>query len=206
MQYSPHKRRQKCKKKMIFPRFPARPDSTVLPCVKNTADFGSHLACLSADDDCGPRARRARHAGFTLLEILVSVAILGVLISIVMVAYNGYIETTRVASAIKQINAMSIVINDYQSNTGEFPASLSDAGLGNMQDPWGRAYQYLNIAAAKNIGKVRKDHNLVPLNTDYDLYSMGKDGQSKPPLTAKASQDDIVRANNGGFVGMASNY
>jgi len=53
---------------------------------------------------------------------------------------------------------------------------------------------------------VRKDHNLVPLNTDYDLYSMGPDGNSVGPLTAKASRDDIIRANNGSYIGPAANY
>ena len=53
---------------------------------------------------------------------------------------------------------------------------------------------------------MRKDKNLVPLNADYDLYSKGKDGKSQPPLTAKVSYDDIVRANNGGFVDLASKY
>ncbi len=47
---------------------------------------------------------------------------------------------------------------------------------------------------------------MVPVNTDYDLYSMGKDGKSTSPFTAKASQDDIVRANNGGFLGLVSDY
>jgi len=64
----------------------------------------------------------------------------------------------------------------------------------------------LNITTTNGKGKVRKDHNLVPLNSDYDLYSMGKDGKSVSPLTAKASRDDIVRANNGAFVGLASEY
>ena len=53
---------------------------------------------------------------------------------------------------------------------------------------------------------VRKDHNLVPLNTDFDLYSMGPDGESASPLTAKASRDDIIRANNGSYIGTATNY
>jgi len=35
---------------------------------------------------------------------------------------------------------------------------------------------------------------------------VGKDGKSTAPLTAKISQDDIVRANNGGYVGLVSNY
>ena len=54
--------------------------------------------------------------------------------------------------------------------------------------------------------KVRKDHNEHPLSTDFDLYSMGKDGKSVAPLTAKASRDDIIRARNGGFIGLASDY
>jgi hypothetical protein len=50
------------------------------------------------------------------------------------------------------------------------------------------------------------DHSLVPINTDFDLYSMGPDGRNSPPLTAKHSRDDIVRANNGAFIGVASDY
>ena len=46
----------------------------------------------------------------------------------------------------------------------------------------------------------------VPLNTDYDLYSMGRDGKSKTPLTASESHDDIVRALDGEFVGLASEF
>jgi len=46
----------------------------------------------------------------------------------------------------------------------------------------------------------------VPLNTDYDLYSQGPDGQSVSPLTAAKSRDDIIRANNGDFIGTAEDY
>jgi general secretion pathway protein G len=46
----------------------------------------------------------------------------------------------------------------------------------------------------------------VPVNSDFDLYSMGPDGQSKPPFTAAASRDDIVRASNGGFIGPVSDF
>ncbi len=55
-------------------------------------------------------------------------------------------------------------------------------------------------------GQVRKDRFLVPINSDYDLYSRGKDGRSVPPLTAQQSRDDIIRANDGGFIGLASEF
>jgi general secretion pathway protein G len=76
-------------------------------------------------------------------------------------------------------------------------------GYGDRRDPWGNLYQYLNIETQKGVGKARKDQFLVPLNSDYDLYSMGRDGKSQSPLKAKASRDDILRANNGGYVGLA---
>ena len=44
------------------------------------------------------------------------------------------------------------------------------------------------------------------INSFFDLYSMGKDGQSVTPLTAKASQDDIIWANDGAFCGPAADF
>jgi general secretion pathway protein G len=57
-----------------------------------------------------------------------------------------------------------------------------------------------------SIGGARKDRFLVPINSDFDLYSMGVDGESVGPLTAKKSHDDIIRANDGGYYGLASNF
>ena len=50
------------------------------------------------------------------------------------------------------------------------------------------------------------DKFLVPLNGDYDLYSMGADGETKKTLSAPASYDDVIRALNGGYIGLASNF
>ena len=44
------------------------------------------------------------------------------------------------------------------------------------------------------------------MNSDYDLYSTGKDGAGSPPITAKPSQDDVIRASNGSYVGLAANF
>ena len=53
---------------------------------------------------------------------------------------------------------------------------------------------------------MRKDHKLNPINSDFDLYSMGKNGVSKTQISNKDSLDDVIRANNGGFVGRASDF
>lgn len=59
---------------------------------------------------------------------------------------------------------------------------------------------------APAIAKARKDRFLVPINSDYDLYSVGPDGQSRPPLNAAASRDDIIRAADGAFYGLAEKF
>jgi general secretion pathway protein G len=50
------------------------------------------------------------------------------------------------------------------------------------------------------------DRRLVPINQDFDLYSMGRDGKTAAPLTASASLDDVVRGKSGGFIGLATGY
>lgn len=56
------------------------------------------------------------------------------------------------------------------------------------------------------VGGARKDRFLVPINSDFDIYSMGRDGQTIAPLTAKKSHDDIIRASDGGFYGLAAYF
>lgn len=52
----------------------------------------------------------------------------------------------------------------------------------------------------------RRDRYMFPLNTDYDLFSLGPDRQTAVSLGHALGQDDVIRANNGGFFGLASEY
>jgi len=144
--------------------------------------------------------------GFTLVELLVVIAILGTISSIAIPGYKNYIEKARIVTAIAEIGILQKEIAGYEAANEVLPNTLNDIGRGNLLDPWVNPYQYLNFANVKGKGKMRKDHFLVPLNSTYDLYSMGKDGLSKTPLTANASHDDIIRANNGTYIGIASEY
>jgi general secretion pathway protein G len=154
----------------------------------------------------GSRAPAFRCAGFTLLELLLVVALIGTLAAISLPVYIHALEKARVTRAIGDIKNISITINIRLLQAGTYPDSLADVGSDQLLDPWGHPYEYLNLSDAKNNGKSRKDKNLVPLNADFDLYSLGQDGLSVSALTAKASRDDIVRANNGGFIGLAADY
>jgi general secretion pathway protein G len=147
-----------------------------------------------------------RVRGLTLVELLIAMALTGILATMATTAWGGWRDRVMTKSAQEDIIAMSMAIDTFISDTGAPPDSLAGVGRQGMADPWGNAYVYTNLTTAKGKGKARKDHSLVPLNSDYDLYSKGPDGQSVGPLTAKASRDDILRANNGRFIGPASLY
>lgn len=145
---------------------------------------------------------------FTLVELLVVIAIAAVIAAVAVPMYRDYVFEAKVRTVIADIKLTEARIERFRTENFRLPDSMAELGHASMRDPWGNAYAYLNIEAggAAVKGQVRKDKNLVPINSDYDLYSPGLDGTSKPPLTATPSKDDIVRAGDGGFVGLANQY
>jgi general secretion pathway protein G len=143
---------------------------------------------------------------FTLVEFMIVLAILTVLVSIALPAYDNYRERVRIAQAVIDIGHIQTLINLFVDDNRSPPDDLAQIGQGGTLDPWGNPYQYLNLVTLKGKGNARNNRNLVPINSDFDLYSMGKDGASVGPLTAQASRDDIVRANDGRFIGLAKDY
>ena len=148
--------------------------------------------------------------GFTLLELLIVLAIIGVLSGIAIPFYSAHVDESKNTTAITDITTIQTSIERFYTNNFSYPAALTDIPdlPHNGVDPWGNAYVYLNIKdGGPGIkGSVRKDKKLNPINTLYDLYSKGKDGVSKKQLDNKDSVDDIVMARDGGFIGLSSDF
>ena len=144
----------------------------------------------------------------TLLELLSALPVCGLLAGLAIPAYRAIIGRQKTETAVRDLAQIAMAIERYHSSSFQYPASLADIGADDMRDPWGNAYRYLNFDAdIPGIkGKIRKDHNLHPINSNFDLYSAGPDGDSKSPLTARASRDDIVYARDGSFIGPASDF
>lgn len=118
-------------------------------------------------------------------------------------------ERAKTSQACADIATMGTKISDHFMDYGQYPETLEELDFPKLHDPYGFAYEYLVIFGKDKgeiSGKWRKDRFLVPLNYDFDLYSIGKDGKTTAPLTAASSYDDIIRANNGRFIDIASKY
>jgi len=117
--------------------------------------------------------------GFTLLELLVVMVIIGLLAGYVGPKYFAQIGKSEVKTARAQIDALGKALDQYRLDTGHYPnteqglAALNAAPSDESKwqgpylqksvppDPWGKPYQY----------KLPGEHS------EYDLWSFGKDGQ-----------------------------
>lgn len=153
-----------------------------------------------------PRLNRGR--GFTLIEMLMTTVVVALLAAIALPSYARVIERQKVGQAERDLRLIALRIEGYRTDRGTPPQALSELNMTIPKDPWGKDYQFLNFSSpVPGInGMIRKDHNLHPLNSEFDLYSVGPDGLSAAPLTARASRDDIIWARDGAFVGPASDY
>ncbi len=150
---------------------------------------------------------RRTQCGYTLLELVAAVTVLGFLSTIAVAAYDQYVERARVTRAIGDIGKIHLEIQEYLAKERRgYPESLAELGLGDLIDPWGNPYQYLVVDGLGNKGKVRKDKNMIPVNRAYDVYSMGKDGESASPFTSTVGQDDVVLAGDGTYFGLAADF
>ena len=144
--------------------------------------------------------------GFTLIELVIVIAIIGVLCSIAIPAYYSFIEKAKITKAVSDIGTLERGILEWKMDNGDLPLTLEKIASDNLLDPWGNPYQFFNYSTGTGNGKKRQDQSMVPINDFFDLYSMGKDGESLEILTETVSRDDIIRAKNGLYIGIASRY
>ncbi len=126
------------------------------------------------------RSRRQR--GFTLIEIMVVVVIIGLLAAVIVPQLMGNVDQARVAKARQDIQAIETALTMFRLDNSKYPTT--DQGLKSLiqqptdpsirnwrpggyvkkpsRDPWGNDYQYVYPGTH---------------GTEYDLFSLGADGQ-----------------------------
>jgi hypothetical protein len=92
---------------------------------------------------------------------------------------------------------------NFASLVNDLPAE-EDLGLGKNKK--GKVKGKVKKGGTEAESPIRLDPFNTPLNSDYDLYSCGKDGQSAPHIDDPLSEDDILRGRDGAYIGPASLY
>jgi general secretion pathway protein G len=142
--------------------------------------------------------------GFTLAETLIATALLAVGADAIVGGVSGQLERTRIEHARQEIGHIEDAIAAYRTRHHELPGSLTDLGSAVPLDPWGHSYEYVNFDASGTVGQ--RNYNGLPVNSEYDLYSPGPDGHTDADLWSEVGRDDIVRARDGSFVGLAADF
>jgi general secretion pathway protein G len=152
------------------------------PAFRTDASYPVEAAALSALRGAAARSRPARQRGFTLIEIMVVVIIIGLLAAVIVPQFMGRVDDARVAKAKEDIQSIETALTMYKLDNFNYPTAEEglkalvqkpdDPNVQNWRaggylqhlpkDPWGHDYQY----------QVPASHG-----GDYDLFSLGADGQ-----------------------------
>jgi general secretion pathway protein G len=149
---------------------------------------------------------KRQRSGFTLVELIVTLMIVSVLGALAMPSYRDHQDNVEMALALVDMQKIANALEVYFIDNNAYPPSLAEIGMDGYRDPYGNPYVFVGFDANTTDSDKRKDQNLNPVNSDYDLYSVGKDGDTSRNFNASNARDDIVRANDGQFYGFAEDY
>ena len=115
-----------------------------------------------------------KQSGFTMIELLIVIVILGLLMSLVAPAMFSKVDSTKIKTAKAQMQMIHTALDTYRLDMGGYPAKLSDLIVSDKSgwdgpympkkvpsDPWGNAYKYQSPGAG---------------GEPFELLSFGKDG------------------------------
>ncbi|HGG9400299.1 TPA: pilin [Neisseria meningitidis] len=137
--------------------------------------------------------------GFTLIELMIVIAIVGILAAVALPAYQDYTARAQVSEAILLAEGQKSAVTEYYLNHGEWPANNSSAGVASASDIKGKYVEKVEVAkgvvtatmASSNVNNEIKGKKL-------SLWAKRQNGSVKwfcgQPVTRNAKANDEVTA------------
>jgi general secretion pathway protein G len=136
----------------------------------------SDLPCIH------PRRRRRTRAGFSFIEVMVVIVIIGLLAGAVAIKVGDYIDKAKINRARSDIATIVNAVESFYADRGRYPGNdqgLSVLPLKGVIDPWGRSYVY----------------NAPGVRSPFEVLCYGADGlEGGEGASADISSDDLHEA------------
>lgn len=130
-------------------------------------------------------------SGFTLMEMIVVLVIIGLLIAGGVSFYSGYIEHSKITKAKSQISVMQGAMDSWYAGQGAYPKITGDQQLAGIdteaKDPWGRVY-IITVESADGLDNSYQIRTgWAQVHQDKVVAGLGKNGRSVDPAVVDAA-------------------
>ncbi|EMT0241961.1 pilin [Neisseria gonorrhoeae] len=142
--------------------------------------------------------------GFTLIELMIVIAIVGILAAVALPAYQDYTARAQVSEAILLAEGQKSAVTEYYLNHGKWPADNGDAGVASASEIKGKYVEKVEVAKGVVTAKMKSDGvNKEIKGKKLSLWARREAGSVKwfcgQPVTrtkADAAKDDVNAAND----------